>query len=336
LPGGAPEPSLAAALAVPIEKAPPALPDREVKAEPEAPPVGDTPAPTKPGAEQPDAMLPAAPRKATRTIEKTKPTRRLQPGDLICGQCGEGNPPARKFCSRCGESLELAEVVKRPWWKKLWPQKKAKTLEVGERPGKAGVKAKKKVGRETMLAVRKVLTTAAIVIVALVALVPPFRNWGNDTFVQPVRDKWNDFTTQEFEPVNPVATLATTETPENPAGSAVDHAGNTFWVAPADNGEPVLVLTFGAQPVNIDKAIVQNGARDKFANFSRAQKLHLVFNTGGTSDINLKDSPDPQKASISNGHNITQVEIHIVSTYPAIGTPPPPVAISEIELFREK
>jgi hypothetical protein len=307
-----------------------------VKPEPEAPLDGDTPGPTKPGAEQPDAMLPAAPRKATRTIQKTKPTRRLQPGDLICGQCGEGNPPARKFCSRCGESLELAEVVKRPWWKKLWPQKKAKTLEVGERPGKAGVKAKKKVGRETMLAVRKVVTAAAIVIVALVALVPPFRNWSNDTFVQPVKDKWNDFTTQEFEPVNPVATLATSETPENPAGNAVDHAGNTFWVAPADNGEPVLVLTFGAQPVNIDKAIVQNGARDKFANFSRAQKLHLVFNTGGTSDINLKDSPDQQKASISNGHNITQVEIHIVSTYPAIGTPPPPVAISEIELFREK
>ena len=187
-----------------------------------------------------------------------------------------------------------------------------------------------------MLAVRKVVGIVAIVLVALIALVPSFRDWTNDTFAQPVRDKWNDFTTQEFEPVNPVATLATSETPENPAGAAVDHAGNTFWVAPTDGGEPILVMTFGAQPVNIDKAIIQNGARDKFANFSRAQKLHLVFNTGGTSDIELKDSPDQQNVSISNGHGITQVEIHIVSMYPAIGNPPPPVAISEIELFREK
>jgi len=247
-----------------------------------------------------------------------------------------GQPAGSQVLQSFGETLVDAEVVKRPWWKRFWPQKNVKTLEVGERPGKAGVKAKKKVGKETMRAVRKIVGIVAIIVVALIALFPPFRDWSNDTFAQPVRDKWNDFTTQEFEPVNPVATLATSETPENPSGSAVDHAGNTFWVASTDNGEPILVLTFGAQPVNIDRAIIQNGARDMFPNFSRAQKLHFVFNTGGTSDVDLKDSPDQQKVGISNGHNVTQVEIHIVSTYPAIGNPPPPVAISEIELFREK
>jgi hypothetical protein len=331
LPGEAP---LAAALAVPVEKPPPPLPDAEVSP---APPLDEAAtAPTKPGATQPEAMLPAAPRKATRTIQKTKPTRRLQPGDLICGECGEGNPPARKFCSRCGESLVAAEVVKRPWWKRLWPQKKVKTLEAGERPGKAGVKAKKKVGRETMLALRKFVTMAAIIIVAAIALIPPFRNWTQETFVQPVKDRWNDFTTQEFAPVNPENALATTQTPENPATNAIDHAGNTFWVAPAGNGEPVLILTFGGQTVDLDRAIIQNGARDSFAQFSRAEKLHLVFNTGKTADVNLKDAPDQQKVGISDGHGITQVEIHIVSVYEAIGDPPPAVAISEIELFVEK
>jgi hypothetical protein len=327
---------MVAALAVPVAKPPPVLPDIEVPPAPE-PKVDDgATAPTKPEPAQTDAMLPAAPRKATRTIQKTKPTRRLQPGDLICGECGEGNPPARKFCSRCGESLVKAEVVKRPWWRRLWPQKKVKTLEVGERPGKAGVKGKKKLGRETMLAARKFFTTAAIVVVALIALVPPFRNWTQDTFVQPVKDKWNDFTTQQFVPVNPQAALATSQTPENPATNAIDHAGNTFWVAPAGNGEVVLVLTFGDQPVNLDKAIIQNGARDSFAQFSRAQKLHLVFDTGKSADINLKDAPDQQKVGISNGHGIKRVDIHIVSIYQAIGNPPPPVAISEIELFQQK
>jgi len=329
---------MAAALAVPVEKPPPALPELPENEVSPAEPTFDEAAiaPTKPEPAQPEAMQPSAPRKATRTIQKTKPTRRLQPGDLICGECGEGNPPSRKFCSRCGESLGSAEVVKRPWWKRLWPQKKVKQLEVGERPGKAGVKAKKKFGQETMLALRKVVTTAAIIIVAAIALLPPVRNWAQDTFVQPVKDKWNDYTTQQFVPVNPAAALATTQTPENPATNAIDHAGNTFWVAPAGNGEPVLVLTFGGQTVNLDKAIIQNGARDSFAQFSRAQKLHLVFNTGKTTDINLKDAPDQQKVGISNGHGITQVEIHIVSTYQAFGAPPPPVAISEIELFSEK
>jgi len=328
--------SMVAALAVPVAKPPPALPEIEVPPAPEPSLDEDATAPRKPDDHQPEAMQPAAPRKATRTIHKTKPTRRLQPGDLICGECGEGNPPARKFCGRCGESLVTAEVVKRPWWKWLWPHKKVKTLEVGERPGKAGVKAKKKVKTETLLALKKVVTTGAIVIVALIALVPPFRNWTQDTFVQPVKDKWNDFTTQDFEPVNPEAALATTQTPENPATSAIDHAGNTFWVAPAGNGEPVLILTFGGRTVDLDKAIIQNGARDSFAQFSRAQKLHLVFNTGKSSDVNLKDAPDQQKVGISNGHGITQVEIHVASIYPAIGDPPPPVAISEIELFVEK
>jgi hypothetical protein len=332
---------MVAALAVPVEKAPPALPDIEVSSPPA--PTVEEPAlvEIKATPDQPDAMLPAAPRKATRTIQKTKPTRRLQPGDLICGDCGEGNPPARKFCSRCGESLLTAEVVKRPWWKKLWPQKRVKTLEAGERPGKAGVKAKKKYGQETMRAARKVITTGAIVVVALLALVPPFRNWANDTFAQPVRDKWNDFTTQSFEPVNPVGEpLTNSQTPDNPATNAVDNAGNTFWVAtPVPPGQQAVVaLIFGdeAHPVNIDKAIIQNGARDKFANFSRAQKLHLVFNTGKTSDIDLKDSPDQQKVSISNGHGVTSVQIFVVSTYQAIGDPAPPVAISEIEFFKEK
>jgi hypothetical protein len=327
---------MVAALAVPVAKPPPALPDIEVSPVPE--PVVDEAviAPTKPEAAQTEAMLPAAPRKATRTIQKTKPTRRLQPGDLICGECGEGNPPARKFCSRCGESLVSAEVVKRPWWKRLWPQKKVKTLEAGERPGKAGVKAKKKLGRETMLAARKVFTTAAIVVVALIAVVPPFRNWTQDTFVQPVKNKWNDFTTQQFVPVNPTAALPSSQTPDNPATNAIDNAGNTFWVAPAGNGEVVLVLVFGDKPVNLDKAIIQNGARDSFAQFSRAQKLHLVFDTGKSADIDLKDAPDQQKVSISNGHGIKRVDIHIVSTYQALGNPPPPVAISEIELFQQK
>ena len=76
------------------------------------------------------------------------------------------------------------------------------------------------------------------------------------------------------------------------------------------------------------------GSSSPVSAFSRASKLHLVFNTGKSSDISLKDSPEQQKVDIHNGHGVTQVEIHVVGTYEAIGNPD--VALTEIELFKEK
>jgi hypothetical protein len=319
-----------AALIAPVEK-PPVLPDVAHATVIEEKTTIVTETVGGPTAMQPTAMKPAAAKKAVKPVVKTKPSRRLQPGDLICGQCGEGNPPARKFCSRCGESLETAQAVKTPWWRKLIPRRKVKTLEVGERPGKAGVKSKRKIGRSAVAGFRRVVTTAAVIVAFLVALVPPIRTWADNNVLTPVKNKWNSFTTQTFDPVESFASVtATAETPDNPAKNAVDLAGNTFWLSPASKGMPVLVLTF-AQPVNLDRAIVQNGARDRFSTFSRAQKLHLVFSTNKSADIDLKDQPDPQKVTIANGHGITSVQIQVVQTYAAIGDPD--VAISEIELF---
>ena len=122
------------------------------------------------------------PRSPSRAARRDAPGRAPQgdadhPEDQADPPAAAGRPDLRRVRRRQPAGSEVLqslrrvarswpEVVKRPWWKRLWPQKKVKTLEVGERPGKAGVKAKKKVGRETMLALRKVVTTAAIVIVA--------------------------------------------------------------------------------------------------------------------------------------------------------------------------
>jgi hypothetical protein len=121
----------------PVDPAPiPSEPPIDVLAAPQAAPVeGQLPQPRPL-----ETTAPVSARTARRAIRKTQPTRQLQPGELICGECGEGNAPARKFCKRCGHSLASAETVRRPVWKKLWPTKKVKTLEVGERPGRAGTK----------------------------------------------------------------------------------------------------------------------------------------------------------------------------------------------------
>src|SRR6185503_18170276 len=99
--------------------------------------VGATVTPVTAG-QQPTAvtpMKPTAPAQRPKPV-KQPPTRKILPGDLICGECGEGNPPARNFCSRCGSSLKAAAVAKRHWWQKLIPHRKRKAMEAGARPWK--------------------------------------------------------------------------------------------------------------------------------------------------------------------------------------------------------
>src|SRR4029450_6610819 len=98
--------------------------------------VGGTVTPVTPG--QPTAvtpMKPTAPQGRAKPV-KQPPTRKILAGDLICGECGEGNPPARNFCSRCGTTLKDAAVAKRKWWQKLIPHRKQKSMEAGARPWK--------------------------------------------------------------------------------------------------------------------------------------------------------------------------------------------------------
>ena len=63
-----------------------------------------------------------------------------QPGDRICGACGEPNDPSRKFCRRCGANLVEAKVVaaaKVAWYRRLFGggDKAPKQYAAGERTG---------------------------------------------------------------------------------------------------------------------------------------------------------------------------------------------------------
>ncbi len=97
---------------------------------------------------------PVAPVKASRPAARKRPvrqppSRKIEPGDRICGACGEGNPPARNFCSRCGTTLAAAEVVKRRWWQRLVPRRRRRSSEAGARPwqSKDGRQKRRRRGR---------------------------------------------------------------------------------------------------------------------------------------------------------------------------------------------
>ena len=168
--------------------------------------VGVTPGQRVPSA-QPEAVVPQEVRRPPRPTKKTAPTRILQPGDLIRGDCGEGNPPNRRFCSRCGASLLTAEKAHIPWWKRIF-RRKPKTLEAGERPWKDGkVSGKQKRKRSGMAKIitplRRIIAALALIGSLAYGMYSPFRNWVNGK-VTTVKDKVNTIIHPQFDPVNPI------------------------------------------------------------------------------------------------------------------------------------
>ncbi|MDP9387403.1 MAG: hypothetical protein M3Q48_05595, partial [Actinomycetota bacterium] len=300
---------------------------------PQAPAPGPSPtAPTGNGG-QPAAVVPQTAKRRPPPVERTKPTRKLRPDDRICGQCGEGNPPIRRFCSRCGGPLEHAEVVKAPWWHRVVPRRKAKVRPAGDREAPAAATQGTKRRRKGLVAtIRPVV--AAILFVGTLAygIYAPFREFVNER-TSSAKDRVQSVIKPEFVPVNPTQAAATAETGDHPGTRAVDGFKNTFWVAPGGAPEPTLVLTF-AEPVDLKRAIVRNGSSEKFQGSHRAKDLHFVYSTGQSFDITLTDTPDEQRIDLDNGTGVTTVEIHVVSVYRSLEGND--LALTEIELFTKK
>ncbi|HEU5474599.1 MAG TPA: zinc ribbon domain-containing protein [Actinophytocola sp.] len=287
--------------------------------------------------EQPEEVVPQEARKKVAAVRRQPPSRRLKPGDLICGDCGEGNPETRKFCSRCGASLLEAEKVKTPWWRRLLPRRGAKIRKSGERP-KKGTRGKTKAGllaSGTFKVVRRIVTVAVLLGTILYAVFAPFRGWVNQQFAA-AKHQVEVLIFPQFEPVSPTANdfqCPAELPPNNGCAQATDGFSNTYWLAPVNGPQPVVVLKFD-RTVDLARIIVRNGANDDFQGNHRARKFHLVFSTGKTTDVNLLDNPDPNTYEIENGDGATSVEIHVVELFQSVKGQN--LAVSEIELFERK
>jgi hypothetical protein len=99
-------------------------------------------------APQPEARKPERSSVAPRPKPKAAAPREVErpkPGELICGSCGTGNDPQRKFCRRCGSSLVEATVEptpepkRAPWYKRIFRRGNAPAAyEAGARPDHIG------------------------------------------------------------------------------------------------------------------------------------------------------------------------------------------------------
>ncbi|MFC5058788.1 NADase-type glycan-binding domain-containing protein [Saccharothrix xinjiangensis] len=262
-----------------------------------------------------DRKAPTAP--TPRLTERRQP----RPGDLICGQCGEADPPTRRFCSHCGSSLIEAEVVAREWWRRLLPERA---------PAKAGARRRRAdVGRAVVRVLRWSFLVALLGALGLYGLAPAVRGAVNTWALDRARDVENAFGT-ELTPVRPTAITATAEAADHPALLAADNAKNTFWLAPVVPRPPALVLDFGRE-VDLREAIVRIGDPDDFQAAHRPKKLHLVYPTGGSFDVELADTPDEQLVRIGNSAGAAKVEVHVVELHRSLRGDH--VALAEVEFF---
>lgn len=255
--------------------------------------------------------------------------RQAQPGDLICGQCGSGNVPTRKFCGVCGYSLVDAVTQQQPWWKRWLPTKGPKVRESGSRPRRVrrAARVKQGVGK----AFRWGLALIILLFGGMYGLSQPFRSTVNTQVIEGKNKVVGMF--EEWVPVRQSSIAAGRELPDHPAKLAMDNDHGTFWAAQTDSKTAALTITFD-HATDLRRMIVHSGDGKKFLGSQRPRRLTLVFDTGKTHDITLTDNPDPQQHAIKNGDGVKQVQVLIADVYPS--TESTDTVISEIELFEKQ
>ncbi|MFD5825205.1 NADase-type glycan-binding domain-containing protein [Lentzea sp. NPDC060358] len=283
-----------------------------------------TGAPAQTGAVRPDAAR-AQPQAHHRPQQTLK--REPQPGDLICGMCGSGNPDTRRFCGVCGHTLVDAVKQEQPWWKRWLPAKGPRIREHGSRPRRAR-RVRQGVGR----AVRWTLVVVLLLFGGLYALSQPFRSTVNTQAVA-AKDAVAGIFVEDWVPVRQSSIAAAQERPEHPAALAMDNDKGTFWAAPTDPKTAALTIRFD-HATDLRRMIVYSGDPKKYLGSQRPQRLTLVFDTGKTHDVTLTDQPDQQEHAIANGDGVTQVQVLVAGVYPSAESTD--TVISEIELFEKQ
>jgi len=281
---------------------------------------------------QPQAVKPGATK--TRPAAKKAPaTRQINPGDKICGQCGEGNDPIRKFCRRCGASLVEAVVYKLPWYKALWRRlTKGKQRQAGDRPKMR----RRAFGGHGGWAGRLVVALLVLAVLALVvlSLVGPAHKSLRKTESRYYHDVVG-VVHPTYHPFFAKDASASTSAPGHTPDLLIDGQKNTSWQSNAKTTGQTIVINFSSA-TNVAKIGFDIGDQDTpqaYQTEPRPSKLKLVF--GGPHHeqhtVNLQDVPGFQTFTVST-KDVTGVTISIEGVYAATGNGQN-VSIAQVEFF---
>ncbi|MEY9893126.1 hypothetical protein ABIA31_006804 [Catenulispora sp. MAP5-51] len=316
------------------------------KAEPAPPAPPESPEPPEPPlaipARAPDRIREQAPGVAKArpvAVTKTAPSRRLLPGDLVCGSCGEGNPSSRRFCSRCGVSLVAAVAVKEPWWRRFIPKRGPRVVKLGQgtdssEQGSSDLAKPRfdlKFGLRQIYRKGRVVVGVVILVGGLVyGAYPPFRSMVNGR-VKGAKTSVMNAIGDGLQPIRPAGQSASAAMAGHPAAAAADLNTNTYWAAPwSMQAEATLTFDFGRR-VTLKKIIVYSGAADAYTQDGRPSELVLKYSDGESSTIAMSDTPKQQEFPLSHAAGVTSVTIQVGSVYPDDAETT--VAVADVEFF---
>jgi hypothetical protein len=270
-------------------------------------------------------VVPQQARPRAAPVQRRPPTRKLEPGDVICGACGEGNAPTRRFCRRCGDSLADAEHVRQPWWRRLRLRRGPKVLRAGQRPGSHRKGVARGIGRK----IRNTMWVAVLTFGLLAVVYPPLRTDVTER-LDTVRKDVLGVVDETFEPVHPDSVTANADSPGHPPSLAFDEYKNTFWAAPWTQDQPVLTAKLD-DSVDLVKVIVTSGVSGDFTAYDRPSIVNLAYSNEKSDTIVLQDSPKPQTFTLSEGQGAGTVRIEVLQVHDTAGATE--VAITEVEFF---
>ncbi|MEW2811097.1 hypothetical protein AB0929_29020 [Streptomyces massasporeus] len=287
---------------------------------------------------EPDVVLPQAPQ--PRPARRHRPTLRsntIRPGDLICGDCGQGNTPSRRFCARCGHELREAQVARTPWWHRLRRRRGPRVVPLDSVTGEPSEPAPAPGGGLAALWAKAKVAAGVVICVScmLYATYAPLRNTVNDQAAS-LRKTATGFLESQYDPVRPSGVRTENSVKGSDPQHLVDLNTATYWAAPMASrspggaGKAVLVVEFD-RIVALDQLIVTAGAGDAFTEHGRPRQMLLTFTNEKQMRLQLKDTAKPQKFPLKNATAIKTVRIEITDVYPS--DKGKDVTISELEFF---
>jgi len=282
------------------------------------------------------------------------PTSELNTGDLVCGQCGTGNPPTRKFCRSCGTVLTEAMTVKVGWWARLKRKlrRSPKSFNAGDRRARtdSGRGATGRRGKGARNAFFRVNTTllrigAALGVLALLGFgVEPIRAKLHLPNVrQPAMDRARELFTPVYDQVRGTVASGTGAVGHG-ADQLIDGGNNTWWSAPDGEGagdRGTVTISF-AKPTDLAKMLITSGVPSgqqgaTFVSHPRPSELRVTVNgdTQSARTLSLKDKETPQTLKLV-AKQVQRLEVKVLQVYPASPISRAGVAITEVEFFNKR
>lgn len=296
------------------------------------PPPAGTPTAAIPGARQPEAVKPGRPVNRPPPRHAASRPRTFQPGDLICGQCGEGNDPKRNFCHHCGASLQEAVVATVPWWRRILRHRPKKPVVAGTRPGGGRTTGNRRELPDLSELGKRLMVVVAVVVGIIAIAVPSVRKSVPRSFSGVVRKFIYHYVPVSISKVDAMGN----EVPGHGAANVFQGDANSFWATPAPKpGTKPQIRVFFDRPHDVSLLRLTSGDPANFPGSPRPRVIEYRFSDGRSHPaLQIENVDTPQKFKVS-GAKATYVDIVINDVYPVAGSSFY-AAVSRIEVFQKK